>query len=65
MDWSRRIGSDEGCAQVLIYCGLGNPERAANSNRLQLARMDETINCHLGNAHNQGDLGYCQEPNVT
>ena len=56
MDWSRRITTDKGCAKVLIYCGLGDPERAADSNSLQLARMDEAINRHLGDTHNQGDL---------
>ena len=61
----RSGGLDEGVAQVVMYGLLGDPEGTSDADGRQLTVMDQTVDRHLGNTHNRGNLGNGQKANFT
>src|ERR1035437_5541881 len=59
------VGPHEGIPQVLVDSLLRNPERATDPDRLNLTRVNETVDGHLGHPHDRGDLAHGQEPDIT
>ena len=58
-------GLDEGVAQVVMYGLLWDSEGTSNADGRQLAVVDQTVDRHLGNTHDRGDLGNGQKANFT
>ena len=50
------LGSVDGCLPVLVDGGLVDAERASNANSRHFACVNQTVDGHLGDAHNLGDL---------
>ena len=62
--FARSGGVDEGRAEVGVDGVLRNPEGPPHPNGRQLATMHEPVDRHLRHAHDRGDLGHGQEPDL-
>src|SRR5215218_4946820 len=54
-------GLDVGLVEVVVHGLLGHPEGPADPHGGQRARVDESVDGHLGHPHERGDLGDGEE----